>query len=133
MGRRLGGQFQDPGPVLGKRLRDDGQLFEELAYCVPLGIPHSGFLSWSEDDQDKALAYQRELRSRCQGCGTREEDWEKDRDAYITDVKICPGCARTEAEHDNEIAKEKGAKVSLLPHHIAVAKMRAADDRGVTK
>ena len=111
-----------PGRTLGKRLRDDAKLRMELAYCVPLGIPHSVFLGWDPDDQDMALAYRRYESLVC-SCGTRQEEWERDSDAYIADVEVCPGCARIEQERGNDVAKVKGARIGLLPREIALRKM----------
>lgn len=81
---------------------------EELAYCVPLGIPHSEFLTWDESDQDKALMYQAERASICGHCGTRQTEWDKNKFAYIADVERCPGCELMEREQENiaEMAKE---------------------------
>lgn len=100
---------------------------------VPLGIPHSGFLAWSLDDQDKALAYRRWEASKCGGCGTSRDQWEKDRDAFIADVEICPGCERIEQEQDNGPAQRKGAKIALLPKEIALAKVEEYAEEGGRK
>lgn len=80
---------------------------QELAYCVPLGIPHSEFLSWDESDQDKALMYQAERASICSNCGTRGSEWDKDRFAYVADVERCPGCELMAREEEN-IAQMRG-------------------------
>ena len=53
------------------RLREDRRLRAELDYCAPRGIPHSDFLNWEQDDQDKALAWQVDEADKCPGCGTR--------------------------------------------------------------
>lgn len=57
------------------------------------------FLAWSALDQDKALAYEREVASLCQSCGTREQDWvdpETERPWYPPKWEAvpyaCPGC-----------------------------------------
>lgn len=51
----------------------------------------------------------------CQQCGTREEEWEEDRYAYISDMKRCPGCELLEMERDNvPTDNAKGVKVFLL-------------------
>lgn len=75
----------------------DVRLREELALCHGFGIPHSEFLSWRDDDQDKALAYAAFDRSICGGCGTRPAEWEADRHAYSAAVHSCPGCRETGA------------------------------------
>lgn len=82
---------------------------------MPLGIPHSRFLAWSEDDQDKALAWKREQALTCSGCGTRKDEWEEDRDAYISVHEVCPGCQRIAEENENVPDQIRGAKVGLLP------------------
>lgn len=91
-----------------------------MAYCVPLGIPHSRFLSWDPIDQDKALAYMRAKLEVCDKCGTREVEWVRDPDAYVTDTKRCLGCERVEQEEDylRQVADEggstKGVRVILV-------------------
>ena len=48
---------------------------------MPLGIPYTTFLgrdegpAWTEDDQDAALAWQREKALVCPSCGTRDDEW----------------------------------------------------------
>lgn len=80
---------------------------------VPLGIPHSEFLSWSEDDQDKALAFQRAQLEICSTCGTREAEWEADRFAYVGEAVRCPGCEVLEMERDNVPENAKGVHLRL--------------------
>lgn len=83
---------------------------------MPLGIPHSVFLSWSPLDQDKAMAWTREQRKVCNGCGTRKSEWDHDRDAYIGDIQYCEGCARIEQERENAAGSaRKGLHVGLVP------------------
>jgi hypothetical protein len=132
LGSRAGRHPEEPGQ-LGKRLRDDARLRNELAYCVPLGIPHSVFKSWDVDDQDKALAYRYDDALRCRSCGTRADDWDDDPDAFIADVEICKGCERIEEEHENDIAKRRGAKVGLLPKLEALAKVETYAEEGGAK
>lgn len=78
-----------------------------MSYCAPIGLPHSQFLSWDQDDQDKALAFTVEQRRACSGCGTVTDDWfdEEGQDRvippYVAKTKYCPGChelADTQAE-----------------------------------
>jgi hypothetical protein len=52
-----------------RRLNRDPRLAAEVAYCADHGIPHSAFLSWSERDQDLALAHEVRAGDRCPGCG----------------------------------------------------------------
>lgn len=65
---------------------------------MPLGIPHSTFLSWPLDDQDKALAYQAVQRETCPDCGTRGDHWQHedgtpDPQALVAEETVCLGCA----------------------------------------
>lgn len=90
---------------------------------VPLGIPHSEFLSWSELDQDKALAWKREQSKVCRGCGTRKEEWERDKFAYVGHIEHCPGCEALEQEKEHlREAEEKGShglSAHLIPRQLA--------------
>ena len=82
---------------------------------MPLGIPHSTFLGWSDDDQDKALMYTAEMATVCRGCGTRQADWDEDPNAYIGNWRICPGCERLEEEDANIPDGTKGVHKELVP------------------
>ena len=115
------------GGCPGKRIWQDSRLLEELSYCVPLGLPHSQFLAWPEDDRDKALAYNREMASVCKGCGTRQSEWAADADAYIGDFFTCDGCARMEGERDNVGEGAKGVHIRLLPAEIARARVERGE------
>lgn len=100
------------------------RLFEELSYCVPLGIPHSVFLSWSPMDQDKALAYRREMRTVCNRCGTRKAEWEENPDAYLGHIEYCEGCARLESEDDNlpeNKQERRGMRPTLVTEAAGIA------------
>lgn len=91
----------------------------ELAYCVPLGIPHSTFLEWDPLDQDKALAWWREQKKVCRGCGTRKEEWDKDKFAYVGDIDYCAGCEIIEQErgHIKTLEEEQG-RMGLAPRLV---------------
>lgn len=89
---------------------------------MPLGIPHSEFLTWSSLDQDKALAHARDQLERCPSCGTRHEDWERDRLAFVADAYRCSGCEAIEQEQANLRVMEeedstaaRGMHVRLIP------------------
>lgn len=91
---------------------------------MPKGLPHSEFLAWDEDDQDKALEYMRQQRTVCEGCGTREETWQRDPFAYVGWIDRCKGCEVIKQEEDNVPAgQEKGVKISLVPREWALAQM----------
>lgn len=100
------------------RVRDDARLAAELAYVVPLGIPHSRFLSWSEDDQDKALAWRSLQSQRCSGCGTRADEWDPalggDRHAYVADLSRCPGCEALDQARRDAPEHELGLRIGLV-------------------
>ena len=90
---------------------------------MPLGIPHSEFLGWDPDDQDKALAFVRDSATRCGGCGTRKDDWEDDPDAFVGWHETCPGCERLEQEKNNVAEGKMGVRFRLLPRAIALRLM----------
>jgi hypothetical protein len=118
---------------LGKSLWVNERLRAELDYCVPLGIPHSRFLAWTEDDQDKALAYTAEMRTVCPSCGTREIDWEMDDDAFVGDLRYCEGCARQELELENKPENAKGLHPRLVTVEYARKKARELAERDGAK
>ena len=94
---------------------------EELAYCVPLGLAHTKFLSWSEDDQDKALAYVRDRAEVCGGCGTKAKEWAADKFAFVAQSTTCLGCEVIEMERDNVHEDAKGVRIFLVPRAMAAA------------
>lgn len=104
-----------------------------MAYCGPRGIPHSHFLGgplvWTASDRDKALAWQRRENSRCPSCGTREDEWDRDEDAYHAVMLRCPGCEqRQRVEKAITDADGLGVHVQLWTraHHAAVDAENAA-------
>lgn len=98
-----------------------------MAYCVPLGIPHSKFLDWDPMDQDKALAFQRDKNSTCR-CGTKPREWAKDRFAYVGQQRHCPGCELLEQERENvPEAMTRSTHVYLVPPDQA----KTPEDEGV--
>lgn len=68
----------------------------ELAVCHHYRISHSQFLSWSQDNRDKAIWWLVRQGETCPGCGTREEEWDPQHggglDAYTATVQLCHGC-----------------------------------------
>jgi len=87
---------------------------EELSYVVPLGLAHSEFLSWPAMDQDKALAFLRRKALSCSGCGTRREEWDKDRYAYVASAQRCTGCELIAMESEQVPPHEKGIRIGLV-------------------
>lgn len=56
----------------------------------------------------------------CGSCKTRDEDWKRDRDAFVGDITICPGCQRIEEEQENaRNLKLRGARIGLVPKELA--------------
>jgi len=83
-----------------------------MQYCGPRGIPHSQFLSWDPDDQDKALAWMLHEGEKCPGCGTFPSEWLDD-EGYPVDPEpydpkslLCVGC-KTLAEKQEEIPEDQ--------------------------
>jgi hypothetical protein len=93
-----------------------------MDYCGERGIPHSTFLGsrrpgvWTDDDQDKAIAWQRHKKAICPGCGTRAEEWSDDRHAFVGDQVRCLGCEVLEQERENVPEGAKGVHVRLVTH-----------------
>lgn len=83
-----------------------------MDYCGPIGLPHSKFLTWHEDDQDKALAWTLAQRAKCQSCGTVPEDWldedgeDREPPPYVAKTRICLGCVQLD-EKSQEIPDDK--------------------------
>ncbi len=91
------------------------RLRSELDYCAPLGIPHSEFLAWDIDDQDKALAYTSEMRKVCGSCGTREQEWaDLDDPPYTWHTSRCPGCVVLEEGRKTVPDDAKNVRVGLI-------------------
>lgn len=84
----------------------------------------SEFLGWDEDDQDIVIGFLREQRKAqgCSGCGTRMEEWEEDRFAYVAEVEQCPGCELLAMEQKQIPKDMEGAKVFLMPREMYEAR-----------
>lgn len=113
----------------GKLIKSDVQLWEELSYCVPLGIPHSTFLAWPDDDQDKALLFKREQADYCQ-CGVQRSALAEDPSQFAAVWEQCPGCELLEMERDNVPEGMKGVTFRLVT--IEEAARITAGQEGVT-
>jgi hypothetical protein len=91
-----------------------------MSWCTDHGLPHSEFLSWSNEDRAKTVAYLLESNERCQMCGTAPWEWDEDRNAYEPTVKQCWGCyVREGADHDTHSLP--GSRVVLAPRKQAEA------------
>jgi len=93
-----------------------------MAYCGPRALPHSQFLSWDPDDQDKALAWLLEDMSRCPGCGTHPDDWigeEKyplEPPPYSVGSQRCLGCVAAERERKKFPENATGYQTHFKPY-----------------
>lgn len=88
-----------------------------MAYCGPRGIPLSVFLTWHQNDQDAALAWQAH-ESRRYPDGTHPDDWNEERGgsrrAYHAHVDVHPGAVLIEAAQGTEdFQNTRGAHVHL--------------------
>lgn len=78
-----------------------------MAYCGPLGIPLSTFLSWDQADQDAALAWQARQAQRCPSCG-----WHPEEGPRHHHVEVCPSCSdRDRITSSDEFRSARGAHV----------------------
>jgi hypothetical protein len=75
-----------------------------MEYCAPLGIPHSKFLGWSDEDRSKAISYMQWKKKFCQRCGTDPSEWigpdgkTVEPPPYEPVTHVCYGCAALEEE-----------------------------------
>jgi hypothetical protein len=90
-----------------------------MDYCAPLGIPHSQFLQWSEQDRSKAISYTVWKAKFCEGCGTEPSTWLDDEGKYLEPPPFvavthrCMGCATVE---DERATLPKSAGLSYKTH-----------------
>ncbi len=77
------------------------------------------FLSWSDEDQDKALAWVVQQRGRCDSCGTFDWQWpDEGNDSHLeADVFLCYGCERIERVHERQqdLPPQHGQKYGFFP------------------
>lgn len=79
--------------AISYRLAQDGQFAIEMRLCKDWRIPHSTFLSWTAEDQAKALAHMIHEAQRCSECGIHPNDWpDPEEPDWEVAVKVCPGC-----------------------------------------
>lgn len=97
-----------------------------MDYCGPQGIPHSVFLKWKEEDQDKALAWVVHNRLKCGRCGTVTSDWldeagmDREPPPYVAVTELCVGCQILK-DRIGEIPEEMRSQyhVFLVPREVA--------------
>lgn len=98
-----------------------------MAYCNPRGIPLSIFQgrvvrpgvdpTWTAEDANAAVAYERWRAGACRSCGTRASEWEKDRFAYVSKGYACPGCELIEqARRDIPESAAGYIQIGLIPN-----------------
>lgn len=103
------------------RLETEPRLRAEMDYCAPLGLPHSHFLGgpadWSAHDRELAMGWAMRKAQTCPGCGTRRDQWERDRQAFDAELYDCPGCF-LRAAAEKQLPDESRAHVHV---HLAPA------------
>ena len=112
----------------------------ELALCDQMGIPHSHFLGgplrWTEDDQEKALAYHQFKGNVCRTCGTEPHEWDPahggHREAYIGGQSRCEGdvILAQEAENIAGLRDVAGSAAVAGMRPILIPRAHAFDDKG---
>lgn len=73
---------------------------------------------WTDDDQDKAIAFIREQAKVCSSCGTRRDLWLKsthEEPPYIGQLDHCPGCEALSQEKKNV---REGTEEFVRPHLV---------------
>jgi hypothetical protein len=92
-----------------------------MAYCGPKGIPLSTFLTWPDEDQQAALAWQSH-EGRRHTCGTHPEDWTgadgRPVDAVHYVEQVCRGCqVQAIAQERLEQGRDGTKGLGLVAHH----------------
>lgn len=63
----------------------------------------------------------------CPHCGTREQEWDADEEAYVASAQLCQGCEAI-ADKQADIPKDKhGVKVALVPYSVHAANQAAKE------
>jgi hypothetical protein len=132
VGRRADGEQQLEDHRLLFLIWVDNRLREELSYCVPLGIPHSVFTGrvvrpgvdpeWTEEDQDKVLAWNREQSKVCPSCRSRRDLWhqhDKSNPPYMGQLDVCPGCELLAQERRNIPEGADHIQAYIVPTELA--------------
>lgn len=103
-----------------------------MAYCGPKGIPLSTFLSWLEEDQQAALAWQAHEARRCPQCGTHPEDYRNDgrgpNDVHFHG-RTCQGCRDADRARSNLGDALERPGVSVVSAHGSARECRICNPR----
>lgn len=85
-----------------------------MTFCNEQAMPHSEFLSWDQDDRDKAVAQMMEKSGYCSLCGTAEWEWEENPHAYTPEERVCRGCYMKESASE-DAGSMHGTSIELVP------------------
>ncbi len=99
-----------------------------MRICADMGLPHSAFQAWDEDDRLKRIAFELDKGGRCGACHQRFADWSepdgrmKEHPPFKWGGQICWSC--------NEIATireavEERAKASQSDDEAKVTRIVA--------
>lgn len=83
-----------------------------MALCEKYQIPHEEFASWSEEDQDLAIAYHLFQARFCGNCGTDSVKWEENKFAYEAEFYRCRGCEMRELK-EQELQDQKSPSYGM--------------------
>lgn len=94
-----------------------------MGYCGPRGIPLSTFLSWPQEDQDAALAWQGYENQRCGSCGHHPDEG-----GVHAHLDVCPGCvARESRQQMQDVRDTRGGHVRIAHGSPATCKRCLAE------
>ena len=62
--------------------------------------------AWLDTDREYALAWTANKHATCGGCGTRQDEWDEDDEAYISAHWTCPGCARKQEHQASNLDRD---------------------------
>lgn len=101
-----------------------------MDYIAPLGISFDAWSEWSPLARGLALAWQQEQKVTCSRCGTRQDEWENDGDAYMGATHHCRGCELIGQQQGVLPTDEDGRPMPgyvpyLLPREQAMARLEA--------
>lgn len=88
-----------------------------MAYCGPHGIPLHEFLTWPDESQQAALAWQSHEGRRHGPCGTHPDDFPdggRGTDEAHFHESICVGCQRMQAAQERMRADTDGTPGVVL-------------------